>query len=759
MVKYDTKDLVLVGGGHGHVQVIKRLAMQPVNGLRVTVISREVHTPYSGMLPGFIAGHYAWDDIHIDLAPLCAQAGVRLIAGTVSSLDLHNNLVHCDDRPPIRFDVLSINCGSAPAMGEIRGADQFGIPVKPINQFLPHWQSLLDRLRRGGKENFRLVIVGGGAGGVELALSIQYRLVQVERISTVTVALITAEQRLPVRHNVRVQAYLERELARRAIEVNRGVRIVAVEAGQLHTDAGDSLAFDDVLWVTQAAAQSWPADAGLAVDEGGFIRVNEYLQSLSHAQVFAAGDVADIDGHSRPKAGVHAVRHGPVLAENLTRMVCERPLTRHRSQRNFLSLISTGDRCAVASHRRLAARGAWVWYWKNWIDQRFMAKFRVGEEAMQNRVSRWQVPVPDESRPTEEDMRCGGCGAKLGSDLLARVLRRLQVSVGPEVVAGIGDDAAVLRPVANALEVHTIDGFRAMIDDPYLLGRIAAEHAINDIYAMGGTPRTALASVMVPYAGEALMEDDLYQIMAGALRILEGSGTSLVGGHSGEGAELTVGFAVTGTVYKEEVWQKHKLSVGDYLVLTKPIGTGVLLAAYMRARCRAAWFVGALQTMQHSNKAAMPVLHAAGVRACTDVTGFGLLGHLGEMARAANMSIELWPGAVPLLPGAEALMQAGIFSSLQEVNERAFADVDAGHFGIADPRVRMLLDPQTSGGLLAAVKPAKTTSCLAGLRAAGYSEAAVIGRVCSASEDRRWARLVAESGIESPWRPVPGQPA
>jgi selenide,water dikinase len=353
-------------------------------------------------------------------------------------------------------------------------------------------------------------------------------------------------------------------------------------------------------------------------------------------------------------------------------------------------------------------------------------------------------------------MRCGGCGSKLGGDLLASVLGRLKISVPSEVVSGIGDDAAVLRPVVNALQVQTIDGFRAMIDDPYLLGRIAAEHSINDIYAMGGVPRTALAWVSVPYAEEQIMEDDLFQLMSGAIDVFDAVGVSLVGGHSGESAEMTVGFAVTGTVDETEVWQKHRLSVGDCLVLTKPVGTGALLAANARAKCRAAWLIAVLEHMQHSNRDAMAAFRESGVKACTDITGFGVLGHLGEMARAAKLCIRLWPSAVPSLPGARGTMRKGIVSSLQTVNERALAGVDQGSFDREDIDVRLLCDPQTSGGLVAAVRPEKLEHCIVGLRAAGYSAATVIGQVREARDDSYWVEL-AELAEEVSAHEVPGE--
>jgi selenide,water dikinase len=747
---YKALDLVLIGGGHSHVQVLNRLAMAPVRGLRLTVISREVHTPYSGMLPGFVAGHYRWDDIHIDLAPLAARAGARLIPDAVQRLDLENNQVYCGDRPPVRFDLLSINSGAAPSISKINGADRHGISVKPIHRFLPRWQQLLERLRASDNRHTRLAVVGGGAGGVELALSIRYPLREVEGLAHVDIVLVTADRHLLVGHNPAAQAHVETELARADIEVIRGARIVAAEPDRLKTDDDETIVANEVLWVTQVSPQQWPVESGLAADQAGFVRINEHLQSVSHPHVFAAGDVAGIDGHPRPKAGVYAVRQGPVLADNLARAAAGRPLRSYHPQEHVLALISTGDRRAIVSHERFTARGAWAWHWKSWIDRRFMARFKFNDKTLKMAWPKLSVRSVSGFRDNgrEEKMRCGGGGSKLGNDLLARVLSRLKVTAPAEAVTLIGDDAAVLRPVLNSLEVQTIDGFRAMLDDPYTVGRIAAESANNDVFAMGGMPRTALAWVTVPYAADVIMEDDLFQLMTGALRAFDASAVSVIGGHSSEGPEMSAGFSITGTVDERDVWYNNRVSIGDLLVLTKPVGTGVLIAAHMRARCRAEWLLGAIESMLHSNQDAVPVFRGIGVRACTDVAGFGLLGHVGEMARAAKLSVEIWPGTVPVLAGAQLLMADGIDSSLQAANEKALAGVEAGGYEVAGNDVRLLCDPQTSGGLVAAVKSSELEKCIGRLRLAGYRSACVIGKIRAARDDGLWGQLVDEAGIK-----------
>jgi selenide,water dikinase len=279
------------------------------------------------------------------------------------------------------------------------------------------------------------------------------------------------------------------------------------------------------------------------------------------------------------------------------------------------------------------------------------------------------------------------------------------------------------------LSVHTVDNFRAMIDDPYLFGRIAANHALGDIYAMGATPQTALAVASVPYGLESKVEADLEMMMSGANEVLREANCALVGGHTSEGSELALGFAVNGLVAREAVLQKAGMKPGDALVLTKPVGTGTLLAADMRAKAKARWVMAAIEHMGRSNREAAAILARHGARAATDVTGFGLIGHLIEMTRTSQVDVTLAIDRVPVLDGARATIAMGIFSSLQPQNvrlRRAIIDLDKA---AAHPDYPLLFDPQTAGGLLASVPAAQAEACVADLQRAGYREATVIGLV------------------------------
>ena len=703
------RDIVLLGGGHAHVQVLKRFGMHPEPGLRLTIVAREPHSPYSGMLPGFVAGHYAWDDIHIDLLRLAAFAGARFIAAEATGLDLANRRIEFGDRPSLRYDVLSINTGGVP--GE-RFASDFVTPVKPIGRFLPVWERLVaDGALR------RLAIVGSGPGGVELALAIA------SRSAELGIVLMEASPEILPGFAPAARSRLHKALVGQGITVEAGFQVVEAQGEQVVAADGRALGIDHVLWVTGVEAPPWPAAGGLATDAAGFVAVDDCLQSVSHPGVFAAGDVAAIAGAPRPKSGVYAVRQGPALAHNLRAAATGLKLRRYRPQRRALAIVGLGDENAVASRGSHAASGRWVWRCKRWIDQRFMAKFNnlpAMELPSATLPSALQADAPDA-------MRCGGCGAKLSADLLLRVLNRLAIETSPATLRGIGDDAAVVQVGAGNVAM-SCDGFRAMIDDVYRFGRISAHHALNDLYAMGADPAFALALATVPVMADAMMEEDLFQMMAGALAVLRQHDVDLVGGHSAEGAELGIAFSVTGTLAGPAL-AKGGLTPGDKLVLTKPIGTGALLAAAMQASARAGDVMTAIECMDQSNAPAVAILRRHGVSGCTDVTGFGLAGHLSEMARASRVGVRVHASRVPRLAGVLDVLAAGIASSLHASNELAIDDYAILGAAPNAPEVRVLADPQTAGGLLAGLPADRAEQCVAALRQAGFAEAAVIGEV------------------------------
>lgn len=738
------RDIVLIGGGHSHAVALRMWAMKPVPGARLTLICTDTETPYSGMLPGFIAGHYDCEDIHIDVRRLAEFAGARYYHDEVVGIDRARRRVRCRRRPPVAYDLLSINIGSTPRLGHVPGADAHAVPVKPIRRFGERWSALLARVRSHAG-CITVAVVGGGAAGVEMALAMHHRLRREIRSrgrdpDSLAVHLFSASADILPTHNRAVRRAFESVLAARGIAVHRDAEVVEVAAGLLKTRRGETLVADEIVWATQAGGAAWLADTGLALDETGFIRVTDTLQTETDPCIFAAGDCAALIGRPLEKAGVFAVRMGPVLADNLRRALLGRPLRAYRPQRRWLALISTGDRRAIASRGAFYARGDWVWRWKDHIDRRFMARFQdlPGADGMAATGGDTAEVIPLQAAEQTEAvsalaMRCGGCGAKVGAGVLARALARVMPLRRDDVLIGLADpdDAAVLRVPPGKAVVQTVDFFRAFIDDPWLFGRIAANHALGDVFAMGAEAQSATAVATVPPGLEAQVEDTLYQMLSGAVAVLDEAGCALVGGHTGEGSELALGFAVNGLIDESltGVMTKAGLRPGDVLILTKPIGTGTLFAAHARLAAKGRWIDAALESMQVSSRAAGVCLKAHGARACTDLTGFGLLGHLVEMTGPSGVDAELDLNALPLLHGARETAGAGILSSLQPANARLCHVLHNREAAVRHPAYPLLFDPQTAGGLLAGVPAERAESCLAELRRLGYEHAAAIGRV------------------------------
>jgi selenide,water dikinase len=397
-----------------------------------------------------------------------------------------------------------------------------------------------------------------------------------------------------------------------------------------------------------------------------------------------------------------------------------------------LGLISTGDKHAIASRGAWSLEADWLWRWKDSIDRKFMRMFNELPEMPEAQLS---LPhVADQEALKEIStlaMRCGGCGAKVGSTVLSRVLNTLDKPSRDDVLIGLDspDDAAVFSVPDGKAMVQSVDYFRSFIDDSYVFGQIAANHALGDLFAMGAQAQSALAIASVPYGREAIVERTLSELLQGAQKVLHDAGAVIAGGHSSEGAELAFGLTVNGLVDKGQVLRKSGMQPGDVLILTKPIGTGTLIAAHMRGKAKGRWIDGAIESMLVSNQAASSVLYENNVSACTDVTGFGVLGHLVEMTKASGCDVDLMVDALPFLDGALETVSAGILSSLQPQNvrlRRAIKNAEEWHF---HPSYALLFDPQTAGGLLASIPEEKADACLDGLKAQGYQSSVLVGCV------------------------------
>jgi selenide, water dikinase len=368
------RHLVLIGGGHAHVHVLKQFGERPPQDARVTLVGRDVETPYSGMIPGFVAGRYGFEECHIDLAKLCARSGVRLVHAEATGIDRAGRRVLLKDQPALGYDLLSIDVGSAPNVGAIAGAERWAIPVKPIAELGRRWLEFSRRMETW-RGPLNVMVIGGGAGGVELALAIDHRLREIAKAASLQVTLATKDEILAA------QAEAARRKLR-AIFRCRGIRLLEhagaerIERGAVKLADGQWHQADAVFVVTEASAAPWFADTGLPLDEKGFIALDDTLASTGDPRIFAAGDCATVLAHRRPKAGVFAVRQGPPLADNLRRVLGGEPARPFVPQRRYLSILGTGDGRAVATRGDWAIEGRWVWWWKDHIDRKWMQMYR-----------------------------------------------------------------------------------------------------------------------------------------------------------------------------------------------------------------------------------------------------------------------------------------------------------------------------------------------------------------------------------------------
>ncbi|MCA8882181.1 MAG: selenide, water dikinase SelD [Rhodobacteraceae bacterium] len=715
-----TRDLVMIGGGHAHALVLRRWGMAPVPGVRLTVINPGPTAPYSGMLPGHVAGHYGRADLDIDLVKLARFAGAHLILGAATGIDRDRRLVHVAGRGPVFYDIASIDVGITSAMPSLPGFAEFGVPAKPLGVFAHRWAAFVDQVA-GSTRPARVAVIGAGVAGVELALAMAHRL-RTAGATGATVTLIETGQALSAL-KPRGRRMLKDRLARTGIGLLEQATLTHLTGSALHLADGRVLAFDFCTGAAGTRPHDWIADTGLQLTDG-FIDVGPDLRSLSDPRLYSVGDCAHLTHAPRPKAGVFAVREAPVLYDNLKADLTGRGRRRpYRPQGDYLKLISLGGKDALVEKQSVTLASPLLWRLKNRIDQAFMDKFRA-------LPAMTPPPLPairaEGLRELVEDRPplCGGCGAKLGPAPLSEVLAGLPAPQRPDLRSGPGDDAAVLDLGSGRVQVLTTDHLRPLLGDTWRMAQITALHALGDVWAMGAAPQIALANLTLPAMRDEMQAATLADITAAASAVFRDAGADLAGGHTTQGPELSIGFTVTGLCDGPPLCLDGARA-GDMVILTRPIGTGTLLAAEMRGQADGA-DMAALYDLLCTPQADAAALLTPEAHAMTDVTGFGLAGHALAMARASNLHLELDPDRVAVHAGALALAEAGLRSSLFAANKSHAASAMDGFDGNA--RTDLLFDPQTCGGFLAAVPEARAVALVTALRDLGHG-AAIIGQM------------------------------
>ncbi len=696
---------VLAGAGTSHLKFLMELARRPIPGLRVTLVSRDSRIAYSAMLPRYLAGDCRLSELQIDLPAVCMGLGVDFVLGEIAALDSKGRRLEIAGRATLTFDAVSLALGAEPAGQEAFLGHPGFIPVKPLEQLLARLDA-----RSGviGQSGMKVAIAGAGASGCEIALALR------RRWPAVTLVLFQAEAEILPNGPAAARARLREALSRARIDVRCGVRVTGARGDRLELGGEASEPFAAVVLAVSDGIAPVIARLGLPREPTGHLRVERNLLVEGESRVFATGDcVAFPRLPSVVRNGVYAVRQGECLYASARAMVAGAPLPVYRPATRALTLLNLADGTALAIYGGRAAGGRWARRWKDSIDRRWVGAFR-------------QMGGSDAGGAA---MPCAGCGAKVPGEILSRALSELAPAPAEgRILVGAAEreDAAVHVPPPDRVAIQTVDFFPAFIDEPELFGRLTAHHALSDVYAMNGKPLSALALCQIP-PGDAQAEV-LQRLLRGAQTVLHACGADLSGGHTIQGDTLALGFAVTGYGERDALFHKRALRSGDVLILVKPVGSGALLASLMREQGRAEWFARLFRELDVSNAAAAQIFAAAGVRACTDITGFGLAGHLREMIALSPWQIRLRMADIPLFEGFEAVTAGGIASTLAPANEQAVRPWLRG-----GPAGASLFDPQTCGGLVGAVVPSQVEPTLRALWQAGYPQARAIGDVTAAT--------------------------
>ena len=730
----DAIDLVLIGGGHAQIAVLKAFGMRPLEGVRLTLVTDVLMAPYSGMLPGYVEGHHSLEDMHINLLKLARFAGARLIKRAVSDIYFDKQNIVLDGGLNLHYDVLSLNNGAVPAPEAIKGTAENGITVKPISHFL---EKMPDASALRGDFG----VIGGGAAGGELAISLyhHYQL----GAKNIALHLFSRSERVlptaPKKASMRMQS----ALARHNITIHHRANVEELTSDTVILEAGNKIPAAHIFVVTAARPASWISNLKLSHCEDGYISVRPTLQAVEYDNVFAAGDVASMVGEPREKAGVFAVRAGPYLAFNLRSYIEQTPLKSFSPQTRYLALIGLGGKDALALRGNFVAQGAFWWHLKNWIDRRFMQRFNNLPEMVTPPTSMPAYAKKLTDKPVQDVFECAGCGAKAGADILRDALEEAcnlarEKGVDERFLppAGIASDYSHL-PLPDDSSKSTqlsqsVDFISQHISDSYLFGRIAVLHALSDVFVAGDKPFAAQALVTLQRTRPEMQKSDLAMMLSGALEELAAHRTKLIGGHTTIGSEAMLGFAVTGLSKADRPSPALPKTEDVMLVLTKPIGIGIVLAAEMRGICAPDSYDAALAAMLASNARAADIITSNAPSALmTDVTGFGLARHgLNLAQRAEATGMELWLDSLPLLIGAKELAASGTRSSLFSHNRQDIAVQGGAMLGTEyTPFIELLFDPQTSGGILAALPRSKAHEICGKLREAGYIQAEIIGRL------------------------------
>ena len=673
-----TKQLILIGGGHANVQVLKKLCRNNIKGLHTILISENFEATYSGMTPGFIHEDFSKEEISIDLQRLCFNAGATFIRDKVIKLDTNHRELQLQNLPPVNYDLLSINTGSISNTKKINIENSSKcFFVKPISSLVKNL-SKIDQIVKNKKN--KIVIVGGGVASYELAFSLKRRY-EIPLEITILGKKILNEKNL----NKKTKNSLKKIAENLSIREYAG-EVISISEKYLTLNNGDKIDCDISLVSTGASIETWLLESNLIKDEKGFIKVNNNLLSINEKNVFVTGDACNIENKPKPKSGVMAVRHGEILKENIFFKLTGKSLIKFKPQKNWLYLIGTYKNYALLNYFFLSFHSRWCWKLKVWIDKNFIKKFKFTNIQMTKR--NFELENFENTK-----MYCQGCGSKVSKNTLINYIKKTTENTY------LRDSSIVNNKSLKILQ--TIDHIKLFSSlNPFDFGKISFLHSQNDILAAGGEVKSLSVSLSVPFSENFVEKFYLEYFMEGIKFEAEKNDCVISSGHSYQSQEPGITLTLNGEI--ESNVSKNSAKEGDLIYLSKPLGTGYLIAAYFNNSeiLSGSDFKKILDNLKKSNFFAANSAIESGSQTMTDISGFGLSSHLIDICLSSNLSSELTLSHEILInPNIELLkmFQSTGFRN-NHISSREYINISENH-----PLKNILFDPQTNGPMLIAI--------------------------------------------------------
>ncbi len=652
------KDLVLIGGGHSHLHVLKSFIINKIDGLRITLISDVYETPYSGMLPGFIENDYSLDDIQIDLYKICYQGNFRFINCKVNKIDGNKNLIYFINRPPLKFDCLSINIGINNDTKKIKNANKFALKLKPISKI--NYKEISNNL-----EKKKVGIVGSGPAGVEISLALK------KRYDEIDILLFTGKRGLLPSYSNSSKNSILTKLNEANIKTIFKDEVVEIKKNKIVTKSSKVYIVDKAILSTNGVPPKWLKKTNLKLSQEGFIQTNEKLQT-NFNHIFAAGDIINFSNKSLTKSGVYAVKSGLILTKNIRNFILKKSLVNYKPQKHYLSIIGLSNGKALAYKYNLHLTSKFILSFKKYIDLNFINKFKP-----YNKLDH-----------KKNIMECKGCASKINLTILKSSL--------PKNIIKSSKDASQITKGSEY--VNSIDMITSIVTDPFLLGKISANHALSDIYASFAKPLSSLMILQLPKSSNNIHAEDLKQIQAGAKLILNQSSCLLSGGHTmiGEDKNPVVGFSIIGKKFKKSA---NIIKNKDVVILTEKLGTGIIFAGVNSNSISSRYIKNVINQLENGNFKLGNLLNQIKPLEATDITGYGLGNHLINLIDRNKYikGITILKDKIKLFEGVLECLRKNVHSSFYEQNFNYGKNKIL--FKNNDLKNKIFFDPQTVGGI------------------------------------------------------------